>query len=635
MATVIEKISAEIRDAFFGRKPLVMTDTFEIGLAERAAVQAGVIEFAEKRTLPLNQSYYSLIEDDMTRYRESESFSVSPSDLDVLAKKGGCLLNERPDEPPVLPKLIILDILPSYETDALEKLFSSLRRYIRAYESCFDDYSALRSSLVVLTGDPSLLPEDVSLYTKIIDVPYPDIAELREMIPSEDAVDREDIAARLAGFTYMQARECISKLERLGITDSKAQRDRVIYEMKLQNLRRHGSLLTLYEPKPCTSQEENGLDESLGGMGNLKDYIKKIKKDLRSGAISITPSGVGHYKGILLVGVPGSGKSYLAGVLQQELGITMLRLDMERMMNSYVGESEKALQKALEQAEALSPCIVWIDELDKGLSGASSQSGDGGTFKRMFGHLLKWLSKEKQSPCFIYATANDITGFPAELFRSGRFDAVFGAYMPSAAECRDILLSLMAKAEKKREDDYKRLGKKPPCPLFTEDCKTQKTLDSLLLTAINPVPRDSDSVKKRPKFLTGADIEKIVKEAVKKIGPADAHPIDGRKWADTLSEIISDPFITTQGYSEEDLNKITACYVRILRSKAIPTGKTPMFDYEGYSASINASGTASAEYKGECPSKHEYDMALFREINKRLPSFASRIEQNAFLRECQ
>ncbi len=635
MATVIEKISAEIRDAFFGRKPLVMTDTFEIGIAERAAVQAGVIEFAEKRMLPLNKSYYCLIEDDMTRYRESESFSVSLSDLDRLSEKGGCLLKEKPDEPPVLPKLIVLDILPSLEADAFERLLSSLRKYIRAYENCFDDHSALLSSLVMLTGDPSLLPEDISIYTKIIEVPYPDIAELRGMISAENIYTKEDIASRLAGFTYMQARECISKLERLGITDNKAQRDRVIYEMKLQNLRRHGSLLTLYEPKNRREVEKTELDKKLGGMENLKDYIKKIKADLKSGAISITPSGVGHYKGILLVGVPGSGKSYMAEVLQEELGITMLRLDMERMMNSYVGESEKALGKALEQAEALSPCIVWIDELDKGLSGASAQSGDGGTFKRMFGHLLKWLSKEKQSPCFIYATANDITGFPPELFRSGRFDAVFGAYMPTAAECRDILLSLMTKAENKRENDYKKLGKEPPCSLFSEDCKSVSALDSLLLTAINPVLKNCEDMKKRPKFLTGADIEKIVKEAVKKIGTVDSQPIDGRKWADTLSEIIADPFITTQGYSEEDLNKITACYVRILRSKAIPTGKTPLFDYEGYTSSINASGIAAAEYKGECPSKHEYDIALFTEIKKRLPSFASKIEQNAFLRECQ
>ncbi len=635
MATVIEKISEEIRDAYYGRTPFIMLDTFETGLAREAALKADVIELTVSSELPApkDKGYYRLIGKDED-YRQSVNFSRSCETLDRLCENGCSPLGKDA----VQPQLILLDLLP--KADINEKIIEALRRYKEAYNDCIDDHSAIRSSIVIITGDPALLPADVLLYTKIISVPYPTLSEIRSMLPDTSEEEAENIASRLAGLSLMQIRDCIKKLERLGVTHIKEKRNRVIYEIKLQNLRRCGSLLTLYEPK---GKSETSVD-SIGGMANIKKYIKKIEKDIKTGTISITPSGVGHYKGVLLVGVPGCGKSFIAEVLHKELGITMLKLDMNRMMNSYVGESEKALEKALEQAEALSPCILWIDELDKGLSGATSDSGDGGLFKRLFGYLLQWLSKEKQSPCFVYATANDITGFPPELFRSGRFDAVFGAFMPTAAECREILRNLMVSAENKRAEDYKALGKQPPCPLFRDDCKDETTLDSLLLSAINPVyhpnnngkdetTHNNGKTKAKPKFLTGADIQKIVKEAVMRLGPVEHTPIAGTDWAHALCRIIADPFITTEGYGDDKLNKITACYVRILRGSAIPTDTAPLFSSESYESNTDSKGISTAKYTGSCPSTHPYDTALFGEISKRLPCIASGIENNAFIRD--
>ena len=143
-------------------------------------------------------------------------------------------------------------------------------------------------------------------------------------------------------------------------------------------------------------------------------------------------------KGILLCGIPGCGKSLAAKLTAQTLDLPLLQMDMGNLMGGIQGQSEENMRKALGFAEAMAPCVLWIDELEKGFSGAkSSGNSDGGTFKRMFGTLLNWM-QENMKPCFIFATANDIGGLPKELFRSGRFDELFAVYLPTAQECADI-----------------------------------------------------------------------------------------------------------------------------------------------------------------------------------------------------
>ena len=105
----------------------------------------------------------------------------------------------------------------------------------------------------------------------------------------------------------------------------------------------------------------------------------------------------------------------------------------------------------------MTPCILWIDELEKGFSGAASAGGDGGTFKRMFGRLLTWM-QENTKPCFIFATANDISQLPPEFFRSGRFDALFSVFMPTNNECKNIFKEHMRRAQNLREKAAKEQG---------------------------------------------------------------------------------------------------------------------------------------------------------------------------------
>lgn len=143
-------------------------------------------------------------------------------------------------------------------------------------------------------------------------------------------------------------------------------------------------------------------------------------------------------KGILLVGVPGCGKSLTAVTVGQEWEMPLLRLDMGRIFSGLVGSSESNIRNALATCEAVAPCILWVDEIEKGLSGSqSSGSSDGGTTSRVFGTILTWM-QEKKSPVFVVATANDISQLPPEFLRKGRFDEIFFVDLPNATERKEI-----------------------------------------------------------------------------------------------------------------------------------------------------------------------------------------------------
>lgn len=149
-------------------------------------------------------------------------------------------------------------------------------------------------------------------------------------------------------------------------------------------------------------------------------------------------------RGILLVGVPGCGKSLSAKSISVNWKLPLYRLDFATVQGSYVGQSEQQLKDALTTAENVSPCILWIDEIEKGLSGATSGAGDGGVSTRMVGQFLFWMQECKKQ-VFVVATANDVSMLPSELLRRGRFDELFFVDLPTADERREILSLYMRK----------------------------------------------------------------------------------------------------------------------------------------------------------------------------------------------
>jgi SpoVK/Ycf46/Vps4 family AAA+-type ATPase len=216
-----------------------------------------------------------------------------------------------------------------------------------------------------------------------------------------------------AGLTRYEAEGAFA----LSLTRHNAIRPEAIWELKAQTLKKN-NLLTLHRGDERF--------ETLGGMANLKEFCQRA---LQPGK-SVKP------RGILLLGVPGTGKSAFAKALGNELGRPTLLLDIGALMGSLVGSTEANVRQALKIADAMSPCVLFVDELEKALSGLGG-AGDGGVSTRLFGTVLTWLS-DHTSDVFFVGTSNDISKLPPEFARAERFDGVFFLDLPTRAE-KDLI----------------------------------------------------------------------------------------------------------------------------------------------------------------------------------------------------
>ena len=174
------------------------------------------------------------------------------------------------------------------------------------------------------------------------------------------------------------------------------------------------------------------LEKSVGGLDKLKTWLKRRS---RAFEIKAKEFGLQEPKGILLLGVPGCGKSLTAKCIASEWKQPLLKLDIGKVFSMYVGSSENNIREAINTAEAVAPCVLWIDEIEKGL--ATQGEHDGGTSTRVFSTILTWM-QEKTKPVFVVATANDISSLPPELLRKGRFDEIFFVDLPTREERKNI-----------------------------------------------------------------------------------------------------------------------------------------------------------------------------------------------------
>ena len=196
----------------------------------------------------------------------------------------------------------------------------------------------------------------------------------------------------------------------------------------------------LSEKKQIISQTEildywstNEKIQNIGGVDNLKEWLNKRKTSFSLQALNY---GLPTPRGLLLIGIQGTGKSLTAKAIATEWQLPLLKLDVGRLFGGIVGESESRLRQMIEVAEAISPCILWIDEIDKAFSN-NDNKGDSGTSNRVLATFISWLS-EKTKPVFVVATANNIDLLPLELIRKGRFDEIFFLDLPKKQEREQI-----------------------------------------------------------------------------------------------------------------------------------------------------------------------------------------------------
>ena len=274
------------------------------------------------------------------------------------------------------------------------------------------------------------MPDEDEMYCIIKEY----IDDYRSEIPIEwDNKDIREAAAMLAGVTKIEAENVMAALIA----------NRRITKHDMDEVRQAKDRLFA----DISGLEKIDVDDSVknvGGLSGLRKWLDEKKELLTpEKRIELKSKGLQPPRGILLVGVPGCGKSLSAKSISASWRLPLYRLDFATVQGSYVGQTEQQLKDALATAENVAPCILWIDEIEKGLSGAGS-SNDGGVSTRMVGQFLFWLQECKQQ-VFVVATANDVSLLPSELLRRGRFDELFFVDLPTADERREILSLYMRK----------------------------------------------------------------------------------------------------------------------------------------------------------------------------------------------
>jgi len=287
---------------------------------------------------------------------------------------------------------------------------------------------------IILTSHALELPEELKEDITVIDFPLPNIQEINHLIShvvenSEqlqvNGLAKEQLVKACQGLSRARIGRVLAKALAAKQQINESDIDGVLEE-KQQAIRQTGIL------EFCNSKESL---KNVGGLENLKQWVKMRQDAFTDEARRY---GIPNPKGVLLVGIQGTGKSLSAKTIACEWRLPLLRLDTGRLFGGIVGESESRVRQMIQLAEAIAPCVLWIDEIDKAFGNIiSGGDGDSGTSRRVFGSLITWM-QEKTSPVFIVATANNVRILPAELLRKGRFDEIFFLNLPSESERQDI-----------------------------------------------------------------------------------------------------------------------------------------------------------------------------------------------------
>ncbi|PIQ97248.1 MAG: ATPase [Nitrospinae bacterium CG11_big_fil_rev_8_21_14_0_20_56_8] len=338
---------------------------------------------------------------------------------------------------------VLKDFHPFLERELVVRLMRDLSHHLK------------RSYKTVILVSPSLkIPPELEKDLSVFDLPLPDSGELAEVLTQLIAPYRnsnkvnvdlspevtEKVVQATLGLTRNEAENVYAKAlireRNFGVHDI----PEIILE-KQQLIRKSGILNFIN----LSTQMKD-----VGGLGELKKWLRQRSRAFSAQARDY---GLPEPKGLLLLGVQGCGKSLAAKAIAAEWNLPLLRLDVGKIFNSFVGDSEQNMRRAIFQAEAMSPTVLWLDEIEKGFSGTtSSGSVDAGVTARVFATFLTWM-QEKVKPVFVIATSNNIAELPPELFRKGRFDEIFFIDLPDLQE-REQIFRIHIQAKKRDPGQY-------------------------------------------------------------------------------------------------------------------------------------------------------------------------------------
>lgn len=330
---------------------------------------------------------------------------------------------------------------------AKELQSTNIQSYLQLYAEKYENgvYDPLTTIIIVSSSSISSIPDELENIFTIIDVPAPTESEIREFVnqfpvtyaePFKQRQDnlRDDICRNLQGLQYYDVKQILrSATIRTGGKLSETTK-RLVLEEKKRVVKKSGIIEVI---------DTDVSFDDIGGLNVIRDKLKEKAivyhhlREAQNHNISIP-------KGILIIGMPGCGKSMIAKAVASEFGVSLLRLDISRLMGQYVGQSETNLRKALASAEAAHPCVLWIDEIEKAFAGSTGKGNEDMLVMRLMGHFLTWM-QERRTPVYIVATANDV--MRPEFMRKGRFDEVYFVNFPNADERKDIFEKKIRKYE--------------------------------------------------------------------------------------------------------------------------------------------------------------------------------------------
>lgn len=296
-------------------------------------------------------------------------------------------------------------------------------------------YNQKYSATIFILSEIIVIPREIENYITLLDIPLPttneilriinDFIEDLEITVEQDVIN--DIALSFKGLNEFQIKQILNLAYQDGGCIDGDDKWLILKE-KEQFIKKSGMLEIINFTETI---------DDIGGLENLKEWLMRKEKVFANLDKAIR-FGVDVPKGIMIIGMPGCGKSLTAKATASLFGIPLVRLDVGRLLGKYVGESEENMRKALKLSEAISPCVLWIDEIEKAFAGVGGDGGENNVTTRLFGQFLTWM-QEKENAVFIVATANDISKMPPEFLRKGRFDELFFVDLPNGEERRKIL----------------------------------------------------------------------------------------------------------------------------------------------------------------------------------------------------
>ncbi|NMA43141.1 MAG: AAA family ATPase [Oligosphaeraceae bacterium] len=335
---------------------------------------------------------------------------------------------------------------------------------------------------IIIVSSKLVIPSELEKLITIFDIPYPTLEEIENILEQYASFfnfkisldDIAELALAFKGLSEFEITQILNLAYQRSGKVSIADKNLILRE-KEQSIKKSGLLEAIHVSNDTSD---------IGGLDNLVSYLRK-KSYVYKNLAKAKAFGVDIPKGILIVGMPGCGKSLTAKASATLFNAPLLRLDVGKLLGKYVGESEDNLRRAIAVAEAATPCVLWIDEIEKAFAGVGKDESGGGVTTRLFGYFLTWM-QEKDSTVYVVATANDIENIPPEFLRRGRFDEIFSVSLPNSEERKKIFEIHLSR----RKNNWKSLN-----------------------INLNELVRKTTGNNNSRDF-SGADIESIVKTAI-------------------------------------------------------------------------------------------------------------------------